>query len=367
MSATKDQAQAPLMPLLTGEDGDSTLRVDVRQLGDLLGETLVRQGGAALLELVEKVRKITRESKAIGDGAQLLSKVDIETSITLARAFSNYFQLANIAEQVHRARTLSSERAQKGSWLAQTIDRIKESGASTEEVQAWVEVLAIRPVFTAHPTEAARRSVLSKLATIARLLDKPHSSTRAKRLAEAVDLLWQTDELRLGRPEPLDEARNAIYYLDDLYRETVPEVLDTFAAELARLGVNLSPTARPLTFGSWIGGDRDGNPNVTAKVTSDTIVLQVGHAIRDAVEKQWDKDLPAYKRLRQGGHQPPSTDGCADLEARATTAFEIEAGEIMEGQEKEINEGISVMNDVLSSPVTTEMTTPVSALKSEVA
>ena len=81
----------------------------------------------------------------------------------------------------------------------------------------------------------------------------------------------------------------------------------------------------------------------------------------DAVEKQWDKDLPAYKRLRQGGHQPPSTDGCADLEARATTAFEIEAGEIMEGQEKEINEGISVMNDVLSSPVTTEMTTPVSA------
>ena len=272
------------MPLPTGEDGDSTLRVDVRQLGDLLGETLVRQGGAALLELVEKVRKITRESKAIGDGAQLLSKVDIETSITLARAFSNYFQLANIAEQVHRARTLSFERAQKGSWLAQTIDRIQESGASTEEVQAWVEVLAIRPVFTAHPTEAARRSVLSKLATIARLLDKPHSSTRAKRLAEAVDLLWQTDELRLGRPEPLDEAMNAIYYLDDLYRETVPEVLDAFAAELGRLGVNLSPTARPLTFGSWIGGDRDGNPNVTAKVTSDTIVLQVGHAIRVAVE-----------------------------------------------------------------------------------
>ena len=284
MSASKDQAPAPLVPLGTAEDGDSTLRVDVRQLGDLLGETLVRQGGAALLDLVEKVRKITRESKAISDGAHLLSNVDIETSITLARAFSNYFQLANIAEQVHRARTLSFERAQKGSWLAQTIDRIKESGATTEEVQAWVEVLAIRPVFTAHPTEAARRSVLSKLATIARLLDKPHSSTRAKRLAEAVDLLWQTDELRLGRPEPLDEAMNALYYLDDLYRETVPEVLDAFAVELARLGVILSPTSRPLTFGSWIGGDRDGNPNVTAKVTSDTIVLQVGHAIRVAVE-----------------------------------------------------------------------------------
>ena len=272
------------MPLIIAEDGDSALRADVRQLGDLLGETLVRQEGEALLELVEKVRKVTREAKAISDGAQLLSKVDIETSITLARAFSNYFQLANIAEQMHRARTLAFERAEKGSWLGQTIDRIQESGARVEEVQAWVEVLAVRPVFTAHPTEAARRSVLSKLATIAGLLDKPSSATRSKRLAEAVDLLWQTDELRLGRPEPLDEARNAIYYLDDLYRETVPEVLDAFATELARLGVNLSPTSSPLTFGSWIGGDRDGNPNVTAKITSDTIVLQVGHAIRVAVE-----------------------------------------------------------------------------------
>jgi phosphoenolpyruvate carboxylase len=268
----------------TSEDVDTALRVDVRRLGDLLGETLVRQEGQALLELVEEVRRTTREAKAISDGAKLLSNVDIETSITLARAFSNYFQLANIAEQVHRARTLALEHAEKGSWLGQAIDRIQASGVRSEEVQAWVEVLSVRPVFTAHPTEAARRSVLSKLATIADLLDKPGSSARAKRLAEAVDLLWQTDELRLGRPEPLDEAMNAIYYLDDLYRETVPEVLDAFASELARIGVNLSPTSRPLTFGSWIGGDRDGNPNVTANVTSDTIVLQVGHAIRVALE-----------------------------------------------------------------------------------
>lgn len=269
---------------MTSEDVDSALRADVRRLGDLLGETLVRQEGQPLLELVESVRRITREAKAISSGTQLLGNVDIETSITLVRAFSNYFQLANIAEQVHRARTLAVERADKGSWLGRTIDRIEESGVRPEEVQALVEVLSVRPVFTAHPTEAARRSVLSKLATIAELLDKPTSPTQAKRLAEAVDLLWQTDELRLGRPEPLDEAMNALYYLDDLYRDTVPEVLDAFASELARLGVILSPTSRPLTFGSWIGGDRDGNPNVTARVTSDTIVLQVGHAIRVALE-----------------------------------------------------------------------------------
>jgi len=269
---------------MTSEDVDSALRADVRRLGDLLGETLVRQEGQPLLELVESVRRITREAKAISGGTQLLGSVDIETSITLVRAFSNYFQLANIAEQVHRARTLAVERADKGSWLGRTIDRIEESGVRPEEVRAWVEALSVRPVFTAHPTEAARRSVLSKLATIAELLDKPTSPARAKRLAEAVDLLWQTDELRLGRPEPLDEAMNALYYLDDLYRDTVPEVLDAFASELARLGVILSPTSRPLTFGSWIGGDRDGNPNVTARVTSDTIVLQVGHAIRVALE-----------------------------------------------------------------------------------
>ncbi|HUW77562.1 MAG TPA: phosphoenolpyruvate carboxylase [Candidatus Nanopelagicaceae bacterium] len=277
-------ASVDFQPTPPQVDPDQELRADVRGLGDLLGKTLVRQEGQSLLELVEEVRRTTREDNAISDGARLLGKIDIQTSITLARAFSNYFQLANIAEQVHRARTLAVERAEKGSWLGRTIDRIEQSDATVEEVQAWVEVLSVRPVFTAHPTEAARRSVLSKLATIANLLDKPGSPARTKRLAEAVDLLWQTDELRLGRPEPLDEAMNAIYYLDDLYRETVPEVLDAFSTELARLNVTLSPTSRPLTFGSWIGGDRDGNPNVTAKITSDTIVLQVGHAIRVSLE-----------------------------------------------------------------------------------
>ncbi len=263
---------------------DAALRADVRHLGDLLGETLVRQEGRPLLDLVEQVRKVTRGTATIADGAKLLNSVDIKTSITLVRAFSNYFNLANIAEQIHRARTLAATRETSGSWMERTVDRIAQSGARSEEIQAWVEMLSVRPVFTAHPTEAARRSVLSKLATIATLLDKPLGNLREKRLAEAVDLLWQTDELRLGQPEPLDEAMNAIYYLDDLYRETVPEVLDALAGELARLDVNLAPTARPLSFGSWIGGDRDGNPNVTAKVTADTLVLQVGHAIRVAVE-----------------------------------------------------------------------------------
>jgi phosphoenolpyruvate carboxylase len=99
-------------------------------------------------------------------------------------------------------------------------------------------------------------------------------------LAEAVDLLWQTDELRIGRPEPLDEATNALYYLDDLFKMTIPEVLDDFSRELKRLGVEVSPLARPFSFGTWIGGDRDGNPHITPEVTTQAITLQTGHFIK---------------------------------------------------------------------------------------
>jgi phosphoenolpyruvate carboxylase len=118
------------------------------------------------------------------------------------------------------------------------------------------------------------------MTTISELLQQPDSQTQTKRLAETIDLLWQTDELRLGRPEPLDEAVNSIYYLDELLQQTVPEVLAEFASEVKRLGVDLSLSAKPLSFGTWIGGDRDGNPNITADVTRSAILLQNSHFTR---------------------------------------------------------------------------------------
>ena len=260
---------------------NADLRSDVRRLGDLLGASLVRQESQNLLDLVEAVRKAVRD----GGGEEILDRVTTAESVLLVRAFSTYFNLANVAEQVHRARILASQRAEGGSWLSRAIDRIIDVQNETkeftrEDIQHWVDHFSVRPVFTAHPTEAARRSVLSKMTTIADLLDKPDSITRERRLAEAVDLLWQTNELRLGRPEPLDEATNALYYLDDLFKITIPEVLDDFARELARIGVIVSPTSRPLSYGSWIGGDRDGNPHITPAVTTEAIVLQTGHFIR---------------------------------------------------------------------------------------
>ena len=263
---------------------DAELRSDVRRLGDLLGQTLVRQEGPELLALVEEVRKAVRE----GTGAEILAQLSVEDSVQLVRAFSTYFHLANVAEQVHRARVLAEARATGGSWLAKAVDRIEAAlkaqtpghELTKEEISEWVGAMSVRPVFTAHPTEAARRSVLNKLGSIADLLDDPRNPSQQERLAETVDLLWQTDELRLGRPEPLDEALNALYYLDDLFTETVPEVLNDFAKEMKRIDVEVPITARPLSFGNWIGGDRDGNPNITAEVTTDAMELQVSHAIR---------------------------------------------------------------------------------------
>ena len=260
---------------------DAELRSDVRRLGELLGESLVRQEGSELLELVEEVRKAVRE----GGGEEILEKLSVDQSVQLVRAFSNYFNLANVAEQVHRARVLAEERSGGGSWLTRAVDnilKVQSEGKefTAQDIQGWVDKFSVRPVFTAHPTEAARRSVLSKMNTIADLLDQSASPKRDRRLSETIDLLWETDELRLGRPEPLDEATNALYYLDDLFKLTIPEVLDDFATELKRLGVVVSPTSRPLSFGTWIGGDRDGNPNITAAVTTAAITLQTGHFIR---------------------------------------------------------------------------------------
>lgn len=276
------QGQAPVTPAATA---NAELRADIRRLGDLLGETLVRQEGQDLLDLVERVRALTRTDGEAA--AALLGDTDLETAAKLVRAFSTYFHLANVTEQVHRGKELRAHRAAEGGLLARTADMLKD--ADPEHLRETVKNLNVRPVFTAHPTEAARRSVLNKLRRIATLLEEPVTGAGDRRrhdlrLAENIDLVWQTDELRVVRPEPADEARNAIYYLDELHAGAVGDVLEDLAAELQRVGVEIPAGTRPLTFGTWIGGDRDGNPNVTPEVTRDVLILQHEHGITDALE-----------------------------------------------------------------------------------
>ncbi|CAN5445906.1 phosphoenolpyruvate carboxylase [soil metagenome] len=273
------------------DEQHAALRASVRQLGTLLGEALTRHEGAELLALVEEVRALSREPD---DGAlhTLLSGVDARTAIVLARAFTAYFQLVNVTEQLHRWQELTTR--PEGP-LAATTRRIGEALEAGSVDRALItEVLGrleYRPVFTAHPTEATRRSVLGllrKIAAVTYRAEDPRGRTSdrsgtERRLAELVDLLWQTDELRIDRPEPADEARTAIYYLQTLSEKVVPDLLAELDRGLSSLGVELPAHARPLRFGTWAGGDRDGNPNVTPAVTLDVLGLQHDFGLRELV------------------------------------------------------------------------------------
>jgi phosphoenolpyruvate carboxylase len=274
---------------LEDSDPQARLRRDIRELGALLGRTLVRQEGQELLDQVEEVRRLIREDRDAT--AALLADVPPIQARRLARAFTTYFHLANTSEQVDRARELAQERREGGSWLARAADRIEEAGIGHEDLRDWVKELAVRPVFTAHPTEASRRTLLTKLRNIAELLgereaaegDSPAEERVQARLEEGIDLLWQTDELRIARPDVVDEARNAVYYFEGLARRAVGDVTGALSETLARLGVEQPPDARPLRFGSWIGGDRDGNPNVTPEHTMEVLDLQHEHGVRSAL------------------------------------------------------------------------------------
>jgi phosphoenolpyruvate carboxylase len=268
------------------------LRRDIRDLGDLLGRTLVRQEGEAMLERVEMVRLAIRDDRAAAAAA--LAAADPATARRLARAFTTYFHLANVAEQVHRGRDLAARRREAGGgWLAEAVARIgadEEVAADPDELRELVGRLHVRPVFTAHPTEAARRTVLAKLRELARLLDDLEAAdgdgaatARAMgRLEELIDLLWQTDELRVARPEVLDEARNVVYYFDELAAGPIPDVLEELTRQLAKLGVEPPLEPPPFALGSWIGGDRDGNPTVGPDDTRAVLALQHEHGARRA-------------------------------------------------------------------------------------
>ena len=269
-------------------DADGALRADVRRVTTLLGACLARQEGEQLLELVERVRQLGRTDPAAA--IELLRAVDEHDATRLVRAFVAYFHLANVVEQVHRGRELRRRRAIDGGWLARAAQAIADGAVSTSELAAVADRLEVRPVLTAHPTEAARRSTLTKLRTVAELLDAEEAEAALiasdvltartdRRIAEVIDLLWLTDELRPERPDPIDEARNAMFHLQDAANGALPAVLEDLAAVLRTFGVELPERAAPLRFGTWTGGDRDGNPNVTPTVTMQALTLQHDMAI----------------------------------------------------------------------------------------
>ncbi|SES25477.1 Phosphoenolpyruvate carboxylase, type 1 [Pedococcus cremeus] len=250
------------------------LRKDIRVVTSLLGQAVVKSEGQELLDLVEQVRHAAKDGSL-----DQLPPLDAASAMTLARAFAGYFHLANITEQHHRGRALEREREVRGGPLDRTFAALKDRGVGDEELAELLRRLVVRPVFTAHPTEVARRTNLDKLRRLSALLGEPDSRRRARELEAVVDLFWQTDPIRLERPEPLDEARNGVYYLEGLAGAAVPDVVDRLREHLQDRDLDLPLTHSPLQFGSWIGGDRDGNPRVTPQVTREVLALQASHGI----------------------------------------------------------------------------------------
>ena len=271
---------------------NTSLRADIREMVRILGDVIKDEWGEDFFNLVEEVRTTTRALRESPDSQRLQALIDgldlasLEQIQRLVRAFAIYFHLANTAEQHHR---ISREFYATDHDAFAVLQRASAAGLSPDDLRAFYERMEVRPVFTAHPTEAARRSILSKLQALDEALrdwqqDQDDGARRARarrRMAEVIEGIVQTDELRLDRPEPQDEAGNVLYYLEQLFDGTVAEAVEAYYEALEAAGVSGDrPQTSPIRFGTWVGGDRDGNPNVTSKVTRDVLGMQHERGLR---------------------------------------------------------------------------------------
>ncbi len=254
---------------------DNLLRADIRLLGDTLGRVLRRIEGQALYDHVERIRAST---KGGGLPVDEVRDLPVEEALPLARAFTHFLSLANIAEQHHRERRrrdylAADQPSQRGS-LDDSVERLLAQGLSGEALRAQVLDLHIELVLTAHPTEVNRRTLLHKHNAIGALLDErdrahPHELPDIDlRLERLVTEIWCTDEVHRRKPSPYEEAQGGLLVFEQTLWDALPAYLRRLDGVLEQhCGEGLPLDAAPITFGSWMGGDRDGNPNVTAPVT----------------------------------------------------------------------------------------------------
>jgi phosphoenolpyruvate carboxylase len=277
----------------TPVDPHKALRDDVRRLGEILGETLRRQEGQALFERVERVRALAKRARHAADGEALealaaeLRTIPVAAALPIARSFAHFLNLANVAEQYHRVRRRRAyqrdprARPQPAS-VEEALPRLLTSGVAPEALHRAVSGLGIELVMTAHPTEIMRRSLQHKYVRIAEALATlDHSDVTCVERETSIDTMrreitaaWETEEVRRERPSPLDEVRS----LMAVFEETLWDALPQFCRSLDRTlkqatGRGLPLDAAPIRFGSWIGGDRDGNPFVTPEVTRSACLM----------------------------------------------------------------------------------------------
>ena len=290
------EANRAVVPLAEAAASDGMLREDIRLLGRLLGETIREDEGAEVFQVVEDVRQLAVRFRRDGDPearAELTRRLDaleVEQAITVVRAFSYFSHLANIAEDQHKNRRFREERLagappEEGS-LALALERIKKKEVKPVRLRQTLDRAAISPVLTAHPTEVHRRSTLDRELTIARLLAErdrfPHTREELARSEQAlrreIITLWQSRMLRLVKPTVADEIDNALTYYRHTFLSEVPRLYADFEDMLDEELPGQEPWQLPplLRIGSWIGGDRDGNPFVDR----DVLVHAIGQQTR---------------------------------------------------------------------------------------
>ena len=297
-----DDQLARLIELTTHDPElkEAPLRRDVRSLGRLLGLVLKEQAGEELFSAVEELRRLlieqrehpTRDSAGtplIAQAEKIVSRMNVEQAHQMTKAFAIYFELTNLAETNHRKRRRRAAQsspeiiAQPGSFLG-TLRRMRNAGITEEQACELLDQIEVTLVFTAHPTEVARRTVLFKRQRIAEALERLDRLPLTEREAEdheqtilaEITGLWQTDEVRRRRPSVRDEIKMGLDYYPSVLFETLPQLYDELTSDFKEaFGGELSASDLPrlLRFGSWIGGDSDGNPNVTPECTRDALQI----------------------------------------------------------------------------------------------
>jgi phosphoenolpyruvate carboxylase len=269
----------------------------VRLLGDLLGQVVSAEESPQLFDTEERIRALAKARRA-GDtlaGARLATEVATlppNAARVMASAFTVYFDLVNVAEEDYRVQALRERQRDQypqpiNDSIAAAIEQLKQRGVTDAQLATALNQLHIELVLTAHPTEAKRRTILSKLQRVAqslRQLDSgdllPHERVEVlASLRAEITALWLTDQARTARPGVTDEVRTGLYFIDEIFWDVLPRVYAELDTALAQHYPQLSSPARWFTLASWIGGDRDGNPNVTAEVTAETLRLHRGLAI----------------------------------------------------------------------------------------
>lgn len=329
---------------------ERSIRSNIHMLGDFLGETIRDSQGNEILDLIENIRVLSRDSRNGDEKAReqlldILANISTENVIPVARAFSQFLNLTNIAEQYHSVSRHNKNADTLGRSMGALFARLKAQNVPAEKVIATVENLLIDLVLTAHPTEVTRRSLVNKHVEINRCLNRlehddlteAETNKLKRRLMQLIALAWHTNEIRTQRPTPVDEAKWGMAVIENSLWKAVPEFCRQLNFHLEKhFGVQHFVGLAPVKFSSWMGGDRDGNPFVTADTTRRVLNMARWKAAELFLEdiKTLSDELSVVKctpefREKYGDHLEPYRVVIKELRAKLMNTA-VYYGELLE-------------------------------------